>query len=34
LSYGDQTNIKITTKEDFELFEGFVLLKQKKAEKK
>lgn len=28
-SYGDQTNIKITTKEDFELFEGFVLFQQK-----
>lgn len=28
LAYGDQTNIKITTKEDFELFEGFVLMKQ------
>lgn len=25
LAYGDQTNIKITTKEDFLLFEGFVL---------
>lgn len=24
-SYGDQTNIKITTKEDLKLFEGFVL---------
>ena len=24
LSYGDQTNIKITTKEDVELFKGFV----------
>lgn len=28
LAYGDQTNIKITTKEDLELFEGYVLLKQ------
>lgn len=27
-AYGDQTNIKITTKEDFELFEGYVLMKQ------
>lgn len=24
-SYGDQTNIKITTKEDFDLFEGYIL---------
>lgn len=29
LSYGDQTNIKITTKEDLALFEGFVLMKQR-----
>lgn len=28
LAYGDQTNIKITTKEDFELFEGYVLMKR------
>lgn len=28
LSKGNQTNIKITTKEDLELFEGFVLMKQ------
>ena len=28
LAYGDQTNIKITTKEDFELFEGYVLMKK------
>lgn len=27
LSYGDQTNIKITTKEDVELFKGYVLMK-------
>lgn len=27
LSYGDQTNIKITTKEDVELFKGYVLVK-------
>ena len=26
-SYGDQTNIKITTHEDLDIFEGFVLLK-------
>lgn len=30
LSKGNQTNIKITTKEDLELFEGFVLMKQNK----
>lgn len=30
LAYGDQTNIKITTKEDFDLFEGFVHMKQRK----
>ena len=29
-SKGSQNNIKITTKEDLELFEGFVLAKQKK----
>lgn len=29
LAYGDQTNIKITTKEDFDLFEGYVLMKEK-----
>ena len=27
-AYGNQTNIKITTQEDLELFEGYVLLKQ------
>jgi 2-C-methyl-D-erythritol 4-phosphate cytidylyltransferase len=27
LSYGDQTNIKITTKEDLALFEGYLLTK-------
>ena len=32
LAYGDQTNIKITTKEDFDLFEGYVLMKQRKNE--
>lgn len=30
LSYGDQTNVKITTKEDLDLFEGYVLMKQRK----
>ena len=29
-AYGDQTNIKITTKEDLALFEGYVLLQQRK----
>ncbi|NBJ82316.1 2-C-methyl-D-erythritol 4-phosphate cytidylyltransferase [bacterium 1XD42-94] len=29
-AYGDQTNIKITTKEDIELFEGYVLMQRKK----
>lgn len=29
-AYGDQTNIKITTKEDFDLFEGYVLMKKRK----
>lgn len=27
-AYGDQTNIKITTKEDIDLFEGFVLMRK------
>lgn len=31
LAYGDQTNIKITTKEDIELFEGYVLRKIKRG---
>lgn len=31
-SKGSQTNIKITTKEDLDLFEGYVLLKQKRNE--
>ena len=31
LAYGDQTNIKITTKEDLDMFEGYILMKQKKA---
>lgn len=26
LSYGNQTNIKITTKEDVDMFKGYVLL--------
>ena len=30
-SYGNQTNIKITTKEDLELFEGYVLLQEKRV---
>lgn len=29
-SYGDQTNIKITTREDLDMFEGFILMKQKR----
>lgn len=29
-AYGDQTNIKITTKEDLSLFEGYALLKSQK----
>lgn len=28
-AYGDQTNIKITTKEDLDMFEGYVLMKQR-----
>lgn len=27
-AYGDQTNIKITTKEDLDMFEGYVLMKK------
>lgn len=30
-SYGSQLNIKITRKEDLDLFEGYVLMKQKRA---
>jgi 2-C-methyl-D-erythritol 4-phosphate cytidylyltransferase len=30
LAYGDQTNIKITTKEDFDMFEGYILMKQRR----
>jgi 2-C-methyl-D-erythritol 4-phosphate cytidylyltransferase len=29
-SYGNQVNLKITTKEDLDIFEGYVLMKQKK----
>lgn len=32
LTYGNQTNIKITTKEDIDLFEGYVLMKQRRGE--
>lgn len=28
-AYGDQTNIKITTKEDLDLLEGYILMKQR-----
>lgn len=31
-SYGNQTNIKITTAEDIELFKGYVLLKEKERQ--
>ena len=30
-AYGDQTNIKITTKEDLDMFEGYILMKQRKG---
>lgn len=30
-AYGDQTNVKITTKEDLDLFEGYVLMKQRRG---
>ncbi|MCR5848608.1 MAG: 2-C-methyl-D-erythritol 4-phosphate cytidylyltransferase, partial [Lachnospiraceae bacterium] len=33
-SLGSQNNIKITKKEDLDLFEGYVLLKQKRGEMK
>ena len=33
LSMGSQMNIKITKKEDLELFEAFVMMKQKRSEK-
>lgn len=32
-AYGDQTNIKITTAEDIDLFEGYVLMKKRRSEK-
>lgn len=32
LAYGDQTNIKITTKEDLELFEGYAFMRKNKKE--
>lgn len=32
-SKGNQTNIKITTKEDLDLFEGYVLMKRRKQKK-
>ena len=31
-SKGSQSNIKITTKEDLDLFEGYVLMKQRHAQ--
>lgn len=31
-AYGDQTNIKITTKEDLDLFEGYILMKQRREQ--
>ena len=31
-SKGSQTNIKITTKEDLDLFEGYVLMKQRREQ--
>ena len=31
-SYGDQTNIKITTKEDLDMFEGYVLMKMRRKQ--
>lgn len=33
-AYGDQTNIKITTAEDIEMFEGYVMAEQKKETEK
>lgn len=32
-AYGDQTNIKITTSEDIDLFEGYILMKEKHSNK-
>lgn len=34
LAYGDQTNIKITTKEDLDMFEGYVLMKRNRNNKR
>ena len=31
LAYGDQTNIKITTKEDIDMFEGYALMKKNRG---
>lgn len=31
LAYGDQTNIKITIKEDFDLFEGYILMRKRRS---
>lgn len=33
-AYGDQTNIKITTKEDLDMFEGYVLMREKRKSQK
>lgn len=33
-AYGDQTNIKITTKEDLAMFEGYMLMKQRSKNRK
>ena len=33
-SYGSQTNLKITTREDLDLFEGYLLMKQKRREER
>lgn len=33
LSYGDQTNIKITTKEDLDMFEGYAMLMRGRGER-
>lgn len=30
-AYGDQTNIKITTKEDFDMFEGYILMRRRRT---
>lgn len=32
-AYGDQSNIKITTKEDLDMFEGYVLMKRRRESK-